>query len=454
MGKTVTFDEHVHNAICSLTKSNSFKTGLLIGQSTLQKDIVVHICTTPSQDEVAVKDSDKEKDSKKGKQVKKKPEIQDELNENWICQHAKQVTRMLPGGLDILGIFVIAGQDELNKLQHNLRQILFAIFKVLSKDQKLSLCHENTEKILLQIATFAQKFVCRTFDVSDYKSSAKPAEWKQFSGVFQWHKLECKFNLDFRIPVDKNKITHSLLKQIEIGLLPFFNTTSRAAALVNGKFRKDEELLDPSMEGKKGKHSNKSSQQYFALDLFLPLHLNNSDDKDPQILECSAAMTVKGTIQCRAYIHNKGTVKEAIQVLKHDIIRSMTSRCEIQCEDLLLIDEEQQDPHVVHELPRRVFASLPQGNLSVCDYLFHGDSASDSLEAFQELLGLNLSEDDVEMNFEKTPDTLQLFQPETIQSGYSETTEKTKTRNILYPIVGAAVAVLAFGVTYFLSQEI
>lgn len=394
-----------------------------------------------------------EKEQKKGKQIKKKPEIENVLNENWMCQHAKQVTRMLPGGLDILGIFVIAGQDELNRLQPILRQILFAIFKMLNKDQKLTICNESTEKILLQIASVTQKFVCRTFDVSDYKSSAKPAEWKQFSGILQWHKLESKFNLDFRIPVDEKRVTQSLLKQIEVGLIPFFDTTSKAIAMINGKLREEEELLDPSMEGKKGKHSNKSSQQCFTIDLFLPLHIKN-DEKDPKIIECSAIMTVKGTIQCCAYVHVKGTVKEAIQAIKHDIIRSMTSRCEIQCEDLLLIDEEQQDPQVVHELPRRVFASLPQGNLTVCDYLFHGDSARDSLEAFQELLSLNLKDDDIEMNFEKTPDTLQLFQPETIQSGYSETIENTKTKNILYPILGAAMGLLAIGVSYFLSQEI
>lgn len=453
MGKTVIFDEHVQDAIYSVIKSNNFQSGLLIGQTTVQKDIVIHICTTPLQEDVSNKNSNLEKEQKKGKQIKKKPEIENVLNENWMCQHAKQVTRMLPGGLDILGIFVIAGQDELNRLQPILRQILFAIFKMLNKDQKLTICNESTEKILLQIASVTQKFVCRTFDVSDYKSSAKPAEWKQFSGILQWHKLESKFNLDFRIPVDEKRVTQSLLKQIEVGLIPFFDTTSKAIAMINGKLREEEELLDPSMEGKKGKHSNKSSQQCFTIDLFLPLHIKN-DEKDPKIIECSAIMTVKGTIQCCAYVHVKGTVKEAIQAIKHDIIRSMTSRCEIQCEDLLLIDEEQQDPQVVHELPRRVFASLPQGNLTVCDYLFHGDSARDSLEAFQELLSLNLKDDDIEMNFEKTPDTLQLFQPETIQSGYSETIENTKTKNILYPILGAAMGLLAIGVSYFLSQEI
>ncbi|CAL1301111.1 unnamed protein product [Larinioides sclopetarius] len=53
-------------------------------------------------------------------------------------------------------------------------------------------------------------------------------------------------------------------------------------------------------------------------------------------------MTVKGAVQCRAYVHGKATVGDAVNALKQDIVRSVMARCEIHCEDLLLIEEEQK----------------------------------------------------------------------------------------------------------------
>lgn len=67
------------------------------------------------------------------------------------------------------------------------------------------------------------------------------------------------------------------------------------------------------------------------------------------------------------------------------------------------------DPLVVHELPRRVFASLPQTDICVCDYQFHSDTASDSLDAFKELLDLELSEQDIDTSCEISPSMFDFF---------------------------------------------
>lgn len=457
MGKIIIFDQHVEDVLQTLSKKDTFETGLLIGQSTTQKDIVIHVCTTPAQEvcRPAAKSVSPEKEQKKGKQTQKKQKPENKLDENWICQHAKQVARMLPGGLAVLGVFIIANQEELNDLQPTLRQVLFSVYKILLGNEKYSVETESKEKILLQICAITQKPVCRTFDISDYKSVARPAEWKCHSGVLLWHRLDTLLNLDFQILVDNDRSTQSLLRQMKTGLIPFFDSVHQMIALINGNLRNEDELLYPSVEGKKGKRSSTkpTTQQSFKVDLLLPLKLNNNGLCDPKIRSCCAAMDVTGMIQCRGYVHSKGTVKEAIQFLKQDIIRSITSRCEIQCEDLLLIDEEQQDPSIVHELPRRVFAPLPQSDLSVCDYLFHGDSAIDSLDAFQELLNLKLTEDDVEVTVEKTPDTRQLFKPQVNEIATTESKQSSSILSTIMPYVSAIMAVLAIGISYFAFRE-
>ncbi|KAH6948090.1 hypothetical protein HPB50_022815 [Hyalomma asiaticum] len=111
--------------------------------------------------------------------------------------------------------------------------------------------------------------------------------------------------------------------------------------------------------------------------------------------------------------------------IKQDVYRSITSRCEIQCEDMLLIEDEQHDPSLVHELPKRVFAPLGDRGLTLCDYIFHGDAACDSLEALQELLGLDVSAGDIELDTEHSP----------------------------VPIASAAIAALGAGISYLLLQD-
>jgi len=163
-------------------------------------------------------------------------------------------------------------------------------------------------------------------------------------------------------------------------------------------------------------------------------------------------MTFKGAVQCRAYIHSKATVREAINALKQDIVRSVTARCEIHCEDLLLIEEEQKDPVVVHELPRRVFAPLPQADVCVCDYQFHSETAVDSLDAFKELLNLDLTEQDIDTSCEVSPTTSTLILPEVAEDRLSEFGDiaANPSRNKCIPIAGAIITVVIAAFSYFM----
>lgn len=43
---------------------------------------------------------------------------------------------------------------------------------------------------------------------------------------------------------------------------------------------------------------------------------NNNNISNPEICDCICMMTFRGAVQCRAYIHSKATVREAINVIK------------------------------------------------------------------------------------------------------------------------------------------
>lgn len=449
MGRLITYDNTVQEKLNSIAKFKAVQTGLIIGQCTDQKDFVIRLCPTPQkEDNTDPKNGDAPKESKKKSGIDPI-----ELDEFWICQHAKQLLRALPGGLNILGFYISAPSDYSTKQQALLRQILFAIFKTISKNQKLT--SGTKERILLNICTITSKIVCRTFDVTDFKSFAIPADWKLQSGNKRWQHVRCQIAVDIKFPIKKENGSLGLQKQIEIGLLPFLKSIQEAHALLNGLQRESDELLDTSIESKKSKKkqssdkSNRFLGEWHNVELFIPLENNN--DINPETLDCACMMTCKGAVQCRAYIHGKATVGDAINALKEDIIRSVIARCEIHCEDLLLIEEEQKDPLVVHELPRRVFACLPQGDICVCDYQFHSDTASDSLDAFKELLDLDLSEQDIDTSCEVSPTTSALILPEVMDDRLSEFGDAPahSPMNIYVPIAGV-VATVAVGVASYM----
>ncbi|GFS71942.1 protein odr-4 homolog [Nephila pilipes] len=450
MGRLITYDCIVQEKLNSIAKLKAVQTGLIIGQYTDQKDFAIRLCPTPQKD-----DNEDTKSGDTQKKSKKKSDDPIELDEVWICQHAKQLLRALPGGLNILGFYIAAPSDYNTKQQAQLRQILYAIFKTISKNQKLAL--GTKERVLLNICTVTSKIVCRTFDVTDLKSFANPADWKLQSGSVRWQQVRCQLAVDIKFPIKKENGSLSLQKQIEIGLIPFLKSIQDAHSLLNGVQRESDELLNISKESKKSKKKqsndkiDRSPVEWHNIELFIPLENNN--DINPEILDCTCMMICKGAVQCRAYVHGKATVEDAINALKQDIIRSVLARCEIHCEDLLLIEEEQKDPLVVHELPRRVFACLPQGDICVCDYQFHSDTPSDSLDAFKELLDLDLTEQDIDTSCEVSPTTSALILPEVMDDRLSEFGDVSShsPMNMYVPVAGVIVAI-AVGVASYIQH--
>lgn len=464
MGRTIVYDELINSSLAKCAASQKPHCGLLIGSSTSQRDIIIHITPTPDKEEFD-RENDNVLDDDRNKNEKSKPSKkfkEYELDEAWICQHARQVTRMLPGGLDVLGIYIYGPSELATKNTANLRQILFAMFKSISKDQQLGFCSKIKDRIQLQLCSITNKATCRTYDISDYKSAAKPAEWKALTSPIQWSQIDTEYNLDQWIPISSDRSKQNLLKQIQISLEPFCTAVNQAVALIDGRLREGTELLTQSSgdSGKRGKHKEKPSAEKLThnADIFLLMNANNNALKDSELINCGATMEVKGTFHCRAFIPSKSTVEEAILALKQDVIRSMTSRCEIHCEDMLFINEEQQDPSLVHELPRRVYTQLPGTDISVSDYVYHGDLAKDSLEAFQELLNLQLTEEDIDTSFEQARSSPEFSEPD-MEERLSEAGEQvieaiSSRRNIILPTSAALITLaVAAAVSYFVVLD-
>ncbi|OQR74343.1 hypothetical protein BIW11_09148 [Tropilaelaps mercedesae] len=110
-------------------------------------------------------------------------------------------------------------------------------------------------------------------------------------------------------------------------------------------------------------------------------------------------------MRLRALVPPRATCGEAVAAIRQDARRSLEARCGMHCEDLELIEDEQHDPSLRHELPKRVFLRRDRAPSSVpfCDYVYHGEDPADCLLAFHEILGLDVQVGDTDQDEEASP---------------------------------------------------
>ncbi|XP_077986885.1 protein odr-4 homolog [Glandiceps talaboti] len=450
MGRTIVAEESTQSYIENLYGNHQWLVGLIVGQNSPQKDFVVQFIRTPVIDE--------EVDSNDAKKRSTNKTTLGDVDEQWVAEHASQISRMLPGGVTVIGIFAFASPDVMTKSQAKLRQIIFAIQKTMKKQEVIPKEDTFSERILLQICAVTRKTTCRTVDVSDHKSSFRPAEWKYQSFVNRWSSLQSQVVVDVKLQIN-SQISHksSFSKQVKNALQPWCRMISNSLTLVGGKIRKSTEQLENTQTHKKKGQSSTTGPQSYRVQL---LSQNNSCDDNIQKKECIVTLKLKGCIHGKAYVNAKATVGEATQALKEDVINSLLSRCELLCDDLRQSDEDIPEINV---MPRRVCVQLPNTPVDVSDYMFQDETIQDSLDRFAELLDLQVNEDELQTDIEELPGDLdfeklteKVTRKVKVDDGQQEDASKTTSKaQYLNIAVSAAGAMLAVVMSYLLlSQDV
>ncbi|KFP28051.1 Protein odr-4 [Colius striatus] len=384
MGRTYFVEETIGQYLSDLsTKLKPYVTGLLIGQCSPQRDYVIRAVRTPPKEE------QKEDIS---------PSKLASIDEEWITTHANQVSRMLPGGLLVLGVFIITTPELSKDSQNALRKLIFSVEKSLNKRRLWKSAEEEVwDRAALQVCSTTKKIVCRTYDVQDPKSSAKPADWKYQSALStSWLALDCTVNVNIHIPLLATSPNHDLEKNTKNGLNRWSKQIEDSVFLINGQVRDgDTELLEGQ---KKLRGNTQSSTQFSDVKVLTQLSQGSSHRSTATVQVCSGSINLKGAVKCKAYIHNnKPKVKEAIQALKRDIINTLNDRCEILFEDLII----NEGPHKknlereYHVLPQRLFVPVAGSSVMLSDYKFGDEAAGEIQERFVELLDQSVQAEDI-----------------------------------------------------------
>ncbi|XP_077188782.1 protein odr-4 homolog [Paroedura picta] len=444
MGRSYIVEETIGQYLSELTaKSKPLITGLLVGQCSPQRDYVILAIQTPLKDEESKRNASSEPTS---------------IDEEWTTAHANQVSRMLPGGLLVLGVFAVAIPELSKEIQNILRKLVFSVEKSLARKRLWNLLEEDvSDRVAVHLCPATKKF-CRTYDIQDPKSTPKPADWKYQNGLSNsWLSLECTVNSNIHIPLLATSACHELEKNVRNGLIRWAKQIEEAAILINGQVKEeDADLIDS--QKKTGRGIMPSAAQSFNARVLTKLSQKSNSRSTATVQICSGSINLKGALKCKAYIHNnKPKVKDAVKALKRDIINTLSDRCEILFEDLLMNETpgKKSLEREYHALPCRVFAPLAgSSRVLACDYKFGDETVREIQERFLEMLDQAVQAEDLHPAEEMS--TVEVIPPKELPDDiqHKQLTKQTLLLKLHQNIgvvlaVAVAISAAAFSFNYF-----
>ncbi|CAN0921903.1 Protein odr-4 homolog [Linum grandiflorum] len=379
-----------------LTQSGfTAQVGLVIGKfsSQLDRGFVFDLVPTPLNDagEPACSVVDT-KDDKKRTGSKSKPQVSDAstllIDMGWVAEHARQVSRMLVGGMNVVGVYVWVSDTSFKNSTITLCQLLQTVQGVAEAAPILE--GGLDQRLLLHISYSPRRWTCRNCMLSSSitSSSIRPCDFKLGKVLNSVQRFRCIYNFELRLPISGELASNgsTLSAVLRHGISTVAKQLRGAKAIIDGNLIKSDEPC--------------TTDRVHEVELLLPF-----TESDPSIEACSrkdvdGLLVFGGSVSSFTYLNTKEPVSQAVADIKFDIVRSLQSRLDMICdEDLAEKDEgpeeaSQDKPSqkpisrlVLHSLrktcrlafPRRVF--LPWlGDIYLCDYL----QPSETLEVIKD----------------------------------------------------------------------
>ncbi|XP_059631224.1 uncharacterized protein LOC132274079 isoform X5 [Cornus florida] len=389
--------------------------GLVIGKlsSSLDRGFVFDLIPTPPNDagEPACSILESVRDDKrKGTKAKSAAESSSlVIDKDWVVEHARQVSRMLLGGMKVVGIYIWVNESTFK----NSTPILCQAVKGVAEAAPL-LQTDGDERLLIHISYSPRRWTCRNCTLASNITSSNlhPCDFKMGRVLNSLQKFSCTYNFDMRLPICSENASNirRLVDILRHGISSHAKELKGAKALIDGKLvLEDEQLLD-------GLHE---------VEFLLPFMQDASMEACSQ-KEVLGVLILSGSVCSFAYLNSKEPFSQALADIKGDIIMSLQSRLAVICDEAdgesdTIVDggEEasneisagkpipQLDLQLLREncslsFPRRVFVPWLAGTY-ICDYL----QPSETLEV--------LKDHCVElMAMEATTDASTILEPEIV----------------------------------------
>lgn len=255
-----------------------------------------------------------------------------------ITDHALQVSRMLPGGLAVLGVYLFAPDSGFSSASSALCKTLCNIAADLaalsspSSNKSSSTSGEQQELLLLHVDSASRKFSMKSCLASSGEHAAvaslKPCELKLGPSLASLVCLRSSHTVDITLPATKTSAQLQQLLQAAVAQESV--RVSGALAVVVGSIPASStqplaDLLPASSSGVSGGANSISDP--VRVDLYCsPAAVAASD---ATALAAAGNCRFHGTVEAVAYVHRRDTAAKALSELKQDITRSLTARMQL-----------------------------------------------------------------------------------------------------------------------------
>jgi len=425
MGRTILCNPLVEGKLSELCALGP-GTGLVVGSVVDDKYYGVFLAETPKEEEES---------------TDKNP---NKLDVGWMVEHARQVIRLLPGGLTVLGFYVFSNEDVFEKQDGKLRKLISSVGNIDSDvpQEMVVIVNTKTAKILDSKAS--------AFKNIDLKMAGKAVDY-----------VRVDTSVVFDIPVALTSDEKDLSKDVLPGVDKFADMLQNCVFVFDNKMLDDKYILGKALEveKKKGKGKMKTetalegtdeddcaSQEVLNAELLFTESLYPED-----VVAQNTVIRLKfaGKLSSRSYLAPGTTVQMAKTAMKNDLLRSLRTRLSMHCDTMQDIVDEEEETKVVHEPPRRVFVSvgdpLVQG-VAVSDYLYPGEGLEDCVNNMKEIFGWEVVEDNIEDDVEIVASPREVRPP---QSTSDKPSEVTRGKVSLGVVVSLGMAVISAGLAYF-----
>ena len=444
--------------------------GLMLGKLEVgARDFIVSLVPSPEKgDEEEAGDDDDDDDdddaggAKKKKKTRKKTDKHGagddllEVDEDWIVEHSLQVSRMLPGGIAIVGLYAF-GSDAAMKaampaLNRATVEVARAANDAASSASTRSRHDSCDERLILHLSSSTRKYALRRCKIAAGAEgsggalpSPSPVEHKMGRVMNNLVRVEAKYVVDALISGrNGNGGEGESVREVAERLVE--SEAERIMAgevLLGGDLRHaEDQMASVVVGGGGGDASSLSSSSAGAMsavraELLCPPRasavagsMSSSTSSKPKAAAKDSSDSgrwearVRGVVSARAYMYNRETAGRAAADLKSDVVSSLRARIQ------LLIDEADREAEEDAEAdegsganakatggtqrrrrrqhPLTEGAACPSGLLAfalprrvwarwrdgcdVCDHLAEGERAEDVVERCEEVLDWTVPE--------------------------------------------------------------
>lgn len=121
---------------------------------------------------------------------------------------------MLPGGMYVLGVFIVSPEEALNPLPPKIKSVLNRLHKRLEEEKFLFGNSPSNEKLVLNYVTTKKQVVCKSFEIG--VGNVKPAEFKFLSSQIKWVQIYCKYQIEQVYHIRENERDWPLKKHMGV----------------------------------------------------------------------------------------------------------------------------------------------------------------------------------------------------------------------------------------------